>query len=101
MYYCAIWYLFVMKIFLSYGHDSNAPLIERIKEYLSKDEDGNPRHEVWIDTSEIKAGKNWRRSITDGIIQSDVVLAGLSEHSTRIPGVCRDEISISISVKLE
>lgn len=88
-----------MKIFLSYGHDSNAPLIERIKEYLSKDGEGNPRHEVWIDTSEIKAGKNWRRSITDGIIQSDVVLAGLSEHSTRIPGVCRDEISISIGVK--
>ena len=26
-----------MKIFLSYEHDSNAPLIEKIKEYLSKD----------------------------------------------------------------
>lgn len=26
-----------MKIFLSYGHDSNAPLIEKIKDYLSKD----------------------------------------------------------------
>ena len=26
-----------MKIFLSYGHDPNAPLIEKIKEYLSKD----------------------------------------------------------------
>ena len=25
-----------MKIFLSYGHDSNAPLIEKRKEYLSK-----------------------------------------------------------------
>ena len=30
-----------MKIFLSYGHDSNAPLIEKIKEYLSKDAEGN------------------------------------------------------------
>ena len=30
-----------MKIFLSYGHDSNAPLIEKIKEYLSKDVEGN------------------------------------------------------------
>lgn len=88
-----------MKIFLSYGHDSNAPLIERIKEYLSKDEEGNPRHEVWFDKSEIKEGQDWRRSITDGVIQSDVVLAGLSEHSTRIPGVCRDELSISIGVK--
>jgi hypothetical protein len=30
-----------MKIFLSYGHDSNAPLIEKIKEYISKDAEGN------------------------------------------------------------
>ena len=30
-----------MKKFLSYGHDSNAPLIEKIKEYLSKDAEGN------------------------------------------------------------
>ena len=42
-----------MKIFLSYGHDSNAPLIEKIKEYLSRDAEGNLKHEVWIDTSEI------------------------------------------------
>ena len=33
-----------MKIFLSYGNDSNAPLIEKIKEYLSKDAEGNLRH---------------------------------------------------------
>ena len=46
-----------MKILLSYGHDSNAPLIEKIKEYLSKDAEGNLKHEVWIDTSEIKAAK--------------------------------------------
>lgn len=88
-----------MKIFLSYGHDSNASLIEKIKEYLSKDVEGNLKHEVWIDTSEIKAGKDWREKITKGVLESDVVLAGLSEHSTRIPGVCRDEISISIGVK--
>ncbi len=48
-----------MKIFLSYGHDSNAPLIEKIKEYLSKDVEGNLRHEVWMDKSEIKVGKGW------------------------------------------
>lgn len=88
-----------MKIFLSYGHDSNAPLIEKIKEYLSKDAEGNFKHEVWIDTSEIKEGKDWREKITKGVLESDVVLAGLSEHSTRVPGVCRDEISISIGVK--
>lgn len=87
-----------MKIFLSYGHDANVPLVEKIKEYLSKDSEGNTKHEVWIDTSEIKAGNDWRDSITDGIMHSDVVLAGLSQHSTRNPGVCRDELSISIGV---
>jgi len=49
-----------MKIFLGRGHDSNAPLIEKRKEYLSKDAEGNRRHEVWIDTSEIRAEKDWR-----------------------------------------
>ena len=33
-----------MKIFLSYGHDSNAPLIEMIIDYLSKDAEGNLKH---------------------------------------------------------
>lgn len=38
-----------MKIFLSYGHVSNAPLIEKIRDYLSTDAEGNPKHEAWID----------------------------------------------------
>ncbi len=88
-----------MKIFLSYGHDSNAPLIEKIRDYLSTDTEENLKHEVWIDTSEIKAGMNWREKIVKGLLESDIVLAGLSEHSTKEPGVCRDEISISIGVK--
>ena len=88
-----------MKIFLSYGHDSNAPLIEKIKEYLSKDADGSPKHEVWMDKSEIKPGKDWREKITKGITPSDVVLAGLSKHSTQESSVCRNELTISIGVK--
>lgn len=51
-----------MKMFLSYGHDSNEPLIKKIKDYLSKDAEGNLKHEVWIDTSEIKAGFQERRT---------------------------------------
>ena len=35
-----------MKIFLNNGHDSIAPLIEKIKEYLSKDAEGNLKREV-------------------------------------------------------
>lgn len=58
-----------MKIFLSYRHDSNAPLIEKIKEYLSKDAEGNLKHEVWIDKSEIKEGKDWREKIAKGVFE--------------------------------
>ena len=39
---------------LSHGHDSNAPLIEKIKDYLSKDAERALKYEVWIDTSGIK-----------------------------------------------
>ena len=42
-----------MKIFQCYGHDSKVQLVEKIKEYLSKDAEGSLKHEVWIDTSEI------------------------------------------------
>ena len=38
-----------MMIFLSYSHNSNAQLIENIKDYLPKDVDGNLKHEVWGD----------------------------------------------------
>ena len=58
-----------MKIFLSYGHDSNVPLIEKIKDFLSKDAEGNLKHEVWIDSSMIKDGKNWRERIAKGVIE--------------------------------
>ncbi len=62
-----------MKIFLSYGHDSNAPLNEKIKEYLSKDAEGNLKHEVWIDTSEIKAEKDWREKISERVQSKRVI----------------------------
>ena len=48
--------------------------IEKIKEYFSKNGEGNLRHEVWIDTSEIKADKDWLE-ITRGGGKSDVALA--------------------------
>ncbi|MFO7904370.1 MAG: toll/interleukin-1 receptor domain-containing protein [Pirellulaceae bacterium] len=55
--------------------------------------------DVWFDKTEIKAGDDWRRAITDGIPRSPRVLSFLSKHSTRDPGVCRDEIAIAIGVK--
>src|SRR5436309_2770929 len=78
-----------LRIFLSYGHDANEDLVRRIKADLEK-----RGHDVWFDKNEIKFGDEWRRSITDGILGSDRVLSFLSKHSTRDPGVCRDEIAI-------
>ena len=59
-----------MKVFISYGHDSNAHLVERIRRDLDA-----AGHRTWIDTSEIKAGEDWRRRIVDGIKDSDWILA--------------------------
>ena len=83
-----------LRIFLSYGHDSNEELVRRIKSDLEK-----RGHDVWFDKNEIKFGDEWRRSITDGILKSNRVLSFLSKHSTRNPGVCLDEIAIAIGVK--
>lgn len=83
-----------VKIFLSYGHDRNTPLIERIGADLRV-----AGHEVWVDTSEIKRGDDWRRSIIHGLLDTDWTLAFLSKHSTREPGVCLDELAIGLHVK--
>ena len=83
-----------LRIFLSYGHDPNEELVRRIKADLEQ-----RGHDVWFDKTEIKAGDDWRRSITEGILHSQRVVSFLSKHSTRDPGVCRDEIAIAIGVK--
>src|SRR4029077_10784869 len=61
-----------MKVFLSYGHDQNAPLVDRIRRDLK-----SSGHEAWIDKSEIKTGQEWRRSIVDGLSDTDWMLAFL------------------------
>ena len=58
-----------MKIFLSYGHDLNAPLIEKIKEYLTKDAEGNLKHEVWMNKSKIKAGRDLKEEIIKDVLE--------------------------------
>jgi hypothetical protein len=71
-----------LRIFLSYGHDANEELVRRIKADLEK-----RGHDVWFDKSTIKAGDDWRRSITSGITECDRFFSFLSKHSTRDPGV--------------
>ena len=83
-----------LHLFFSYGHDQNKPLVLKIKEYLEK-----RGHTVWIDQSAIRFGDDWRRRITDGILSSNSVVAFMSKHSVREPGVCLDELRIALCVK--
>lgn len=83
-----------LRVFLSYGHDDNETLVRLIKSDLER-----RGHDVWFDKSEIKAGDDWRRAITDGITGCHKFVSFLSKHSTRDPGVCRDEITIALGVK--
>ena len=83
-----------MKIFFSYPHDPNAPFVERIKAGLEA-----RGHDVWFDQSEIKSGDDWRSKITRGILDSETVVAFLSKHSVRDPGVCLNEIAIALAEK--
>lgn len=83
-----------LDLFFSYGHDKNRLLVERIKGDLEK-----RGHRVWIDTNEIKAGDHWRNDILNGVLKATNVIAFLSEHSTRNPGVCLDELKIAVCVK--
>ncbi len=83
-----------LRLFLSYGHDANEELVRRI--YADLKQRG---HDVWFDKTDIKAGDDWRRSITSGITECDRFFSFLSKHSTRDPGVCLDEIRIAIGTK--
>jgi len=80
------------RVFLSYGHDAACEgLVERIKADLEAQ-----GWEPWVDRHRIEFGDDWRREITKGIRESQHVLAFLSRHSTRKPGVCRQEVAIAL-----
>ena len=83
-----------LKVFLSYAHDANAALVQRIGRDLEA-----VGHAPWIDTAEIKSGDDWRRTILDGLEDTDVTLAFLSRHAVREVGVCLDEIALALGVK--
>ena len=80
------------RIFLSYGHDDNTPLVLLLRERLEA-----AGHSIWIDQTQIRAGDDWRLAIKKGLLESDRVLSFLSKHSTRDPGVCLDEIGIALA----
>lgn len=83
-----------MRVFISYGHDDNQWLVNKIKDYLVE-----KGYDVWIDSSNIPKGADWRERITDGLSASNGVLAFLSKHSVRNPGVCLDELRIALRLR--
>ena len=80
------------RVFLSYGHDpACVEIVQRIRLDLQA-----AGWEPWVDDKGIRFGDDWRREITKGIQESQHVLAFLSQHSTRKPGVCRQEVAIAL-----
>lgn len=84
-----------MKLFFSYGHDKNTPIVDRLRNDLVNIHN----YYIWIDKYEIKSGDDWRNSIINGIKESSLLLAFASKHSIRDPGVCIDELTIAVSLK--
>ena len=82
-----------LNIFISYGHPENK-ICKMICDALK-----HRGHSVWFDEEKIKSGDNWRQKITEGILNSNGVVACLSEHSMREKGVCLDELSIAVGIK--
>jgi len=79
------------RIFFSYGHDANRELVDRFKADLEA-----RGHQVWIDYDRIGTWEDWRGKITKGIHESQMAVAFLSVHSTRDPGVCRNEVAMAL-----
>lgn len=83
-----------MRVFFSYGHDRNARFTEMLKKEV---ESLDPNIEIWFDKENIRHGDDWRTAITEGITNSQALVACLSRHSVRNPGVCLDELRIAVS----
>lgn len=85
------------SVFISYGRRDASKLAGRLRADLER-----CGHRVWLDTSQICAGRGWQDQVTSGIRSSDVVLALLSPHAVRVTregagddSVCLDELSLA------
>lgn len=88
------------RLFLSYGRRDAAELANRLNVDLEA-----LGYEVWRDTREIRAGKEWEEQISDGLRSTQVVIALLSPHAVRrasdpnspdnSDSVCLDELTFA------
>jgi hypothetical protein len=67
-----------VRVFISYGRKDASELATRLATQLTKN-----GFDVWLDRSELRAGKAWEQQIIDGLRETKVVIALLSPHSTR------------------
>ena len=83
---------------MSYGRRDAQDLADRLSRDLSA-----RGYDVWQDSCEIRAGREWEQQITDGLRSTQVVVALLSPHAVRVRGlnnenadsVCLDELSFA------
>lgn len=81
------------RVFISYAHDRFSEIPLKVKYILEE----KYKIDVWIDSSSIKSGDEWRQKITQGIKTSTTVVAFMSEKSVSEHGVCLDELQISVA----
>jgi hypothetical protein len=84
------------KVFISYGRrDASSIALKLVDELTRRDFD------VWLDQSNLRAGRSWEEQIVDGLSTTQAVIALLSPHSTRRDdpqsgdSVCLDEIAFA------
>ena len=80
-----------MRLFISYSHEDKAvaeKLISELDEY----------HDCWIDSDDIRAGADWKRSIDWAIARSDVFLFLASWQSIRSEQ-CQREVELALRLR--
>jgi|GEM_PF-1730201 len=88
-------------IFLSYGHDEHVAVVKQLK--LDLESQG---HTVWFDEQRLVSGKDWERSIEQGLemaaARDGLVVFVMTPHSTRRPdGFCLNELAMALGKRLD
>jgi WD40 repeat protein len=90
------------RVFLSYGHDEHASLVERLRDDLKA-----RGHGVWFDVERLDPGLDWEQRIEAGLEwlaadkQSSAVILLLTPHAVRRPGgYCLNEVARALSRRL-
>jgi WD40 repeat protein len=88
-----------LRIFLSYGHDENAPIAHRLKSDLEV-----RGHEVWFDQERLLTGEDWETCIERGIDWASAdpgrgrVILVMTPHAVRRPdGYCLNELARALA----